>query len=135
MKKYPVRCPVTTYLHIMEGHWKPIIIWYLREAPLRFNILLQKIPDISSRVLTEELKDLESNTIIQRVAYKEMPPRVEYQLTLYGATLLPALTVLREWGLQHLTNNPHLLHPDSEWNDKIKKIKSGDKKKTVKSKL
>ena len=120
MKKYPVRCPVTAYLHVMDGHWKPIIVWYTRESPLRFKDLLEAMPDISTKVLSEQLKELEEDGIVTRETFNETPPRVEYSLTLYGRTLLPAVTVLREWGLKHLKLNKHILHPDSAWKKKLK---------------
>jgi DNA-binding HxlR family transcriptional regulator len=115
MKKYPVRCPVTSYLHVMDGHWKPILVWYLKGEALRFGDLLEAAPDISTRVLTEQLKELEEDGIIIRKAYNETPPRVEYHLSRYGETLLPVLAVLRQWGLRHIKQNVHLLHPDSKW--------------------
>jgi len=108
----------------MDGHWKPILIWRLRDEPLRFKSLLEAIPDISTKVLTEQLKELEADGIIIRKAYSELPPRVEYSLTHYGKTLLPALVVLREWGLQHLKQNTGLLHPGSKWPKKLKKTYS-----------
>jgi DNA-binding HxlR family transcriptional regulator len=119
MKKYPVRCPVTSYLSVMDGHWKPIIVWYMKDASLRFKDLLSLIPDVSTKVLTEQLRELEHDQIIARKAYDELPPRVEYNLTAYGATLLPALAVLREWGLSHLKINKHILHSNSPWQQKL----------------
>jgi DNA-binding HxlR family transcriptional regulator len=119
MKKYPVRCPITTYLSIMDGHWKPIIVWYLREKPLRFKDMMSIIPDISTKVLTEQLKELEADHIIHRKAFDELPPRVEYNLTSYGTTLLPGLSILREWGFNHLKENKNILHPDSQWHKKL----------------
>jgi DNA-binding HxlR family transcriptional regulator len=108
-------------LSILGGHWKPIIIWYLgRDHSLRFKELLALMPDISSRVLTEVLKELEEDEIISRQSFNETPPRVEYSLTKYGATIIPALAGLREWGLKHLKKNKKILHPDSEWNQKLK---------------
>jgi len=120
MKKYPVRCPVTAYLHVMDGHWKPIIVWYIRSKPLRFKELQEAMPDISTKVLSAQLKELEEDVILLRKTFNEVPPRVEYSLTNYGKSLLPALTVLREWGLKHLKINKHILHPQSEWNKKLK---------------
>ena len=120
MKKYPVRCPVTAYLHVMGGHWKPIIVWYIRSKPLRFKELQEAMPDISTKVLSAQLKELEEDVILLRKTFNEVPPRVEYSLTNYGKSLLPALTVLREWGLKHLKINKHILHPQSEWNKKLK---------------
>jgi DNA-binding HxlR family transcriptional regulator len=106
----------------MDGHWKPIIVWYIRDKPLRFKDLLKVIPDISTKVLTMELKELEADGLVLRETFNETPPRVEYSLTRYGKTLLPALTALREWGLQHLKLNAHILHPASIWKNKLKKI-------------
>ena len=119
MKKYPIRCPVTAYLRVIDGHWKPIILWNLQKKPLRFKDILSVLPDISTRVLTEQLNEMEEDKLISRKAYNETPPRVEYELTDYGMTLLPGLALLREWGLRFLKENKHVLHPDSEWNQKI----------------
>lgn len=115
MKKYPVRCPITSYLCIMDGHWKPIIVWDLRNGNLRFKDLLALLADISTKVLTEQLKELEEDKIINRITYRESPPRVEYALTEYGKTLLPVVATLREWGFQHLQQKPELLVEDSPW--------------------
>jgi len=119
MRKYPVRCPVTAYLSVVDGHWKPIIIWYLKEEPLRFKNLLDLLPDISTKVLTEQLKELEQDGIISRAVFNEIPPRVTYTLTSFGATLLPVIEVAREWGLKYLKANRQLLHPDSAWHAKL----------------
>ena len=119
MKKYPIRCPVTAYLSVIDGHWKPLLLWHLQTKPLRFKDILLRIPDISTRVLTEQLNEMEEDKLIGRRAYNETPPRVEYELTNYGRTLLPGLALLREWGIQFLKENKHTLHPDSEWNQKI----------------
>ncbi len=122
MKKYPVRCPVTAYLSVIDGHWKPILLWYLQVKPLRFKDIASVVPDISSRVLTEQLNEMEADQLISRKSYNETPPRVEYSLTAYGRTLLPGLAILREWGLQFLKENKQVIHPDSEWNQKILEV-------------
>ncbi|MGE5107739.1 MAG: winged helix-turn-helix transcriptional regulator [Sphingobacteriales bacterium] len=119
MKKYPVRCPVSSYLCVMDGHWKPMIVWCTREKSQRFRDYLELLPDISSKVLTEQLKELEEDNIIVRTAFKEAPPRVEYSLTAYGSTLVPVLASLREWGFKHLQNNPKILHKKSKWVKKL----------------
>jgi DNA-binding HxlR family transcriptional regulator len=80
------------------------------------------MPDISTKVISEQLRELEEDEIISRQAFNETPPRVEYSLTKYGKTLLPVLTVLREWGLKHLKGNRQILHPDSEWTKKLKQL-------------
>ena len=122
MKKYPIRCPVTAYLSVIDGHWKPILLWYLQAKPLRFKDILLIVPDISTRVLAEQLNEMENDNLISRKAYNETPPRVEYQLTDYGKSLLPGLAALREWGIQFLKNNKHALHPDSDWHQKIEEL-------------
>ena len=119
MKKYPVRCPISSYQHIMDGHWKPMIVWYLQNKRLRFKDFIDLIPDISTKVLTLELAELEKNNIITRQSFKESPPRVEYSLSEYGKTLVPVLHVIKGWGLKHLKQNPKILHKDSEWRKKI----------------
>ena len=88
MKKYPIRCPVTAYLSVIDGHWKPLLLWHLQTNPLRFKDILSRVPDISTRVLTEQLNEMEEDKLISRTAYNETPPRVEYELTDYGRTLL-----------------------------------------------
>jgi len=103
----------------MDGHWKPIIVWYLKDESLRFKELLALLPDISTKVLTDQLKELEADKIVNRDVYNELPPRVEYHLTKYGRTLLPALKVLRQWGLVHLKLNRSILHKDSPWQQKL----------------
>jgi len=103
----------------MDGHWKPIIVWYMKDKNLRFKDLLDLLPDVSTRVLTDQLKELEADHIIHREAFTELPPRVEYRLTSYGRTLVPVVKVLRQWGLGHLKRNRSILHKDSAWQQKL----------------
>lgn len=119
MKKYPVRCPVSSYLCVMEGHWKPIMVWHMRKQDLRFKDFLEILPDISTKVLTEQLKELEEDKIVTRKVFKEIPPRVEYHLTKYGQSLVPVLTTMRTWGFEHLRKNPSILSRDSLWSGKL----------------
>ena len=121
MKKYPVRCPVSSYLCIMDGHWKPMIVWYLRNNTLRFRDFQQILPDISTKVLSAQLKELEEDHIVTRKSFKEIPPRVEYGLTDYGLTLIPVITSLRSWGFKHLQQNPAILDTESAWIGKLNK--------------
>ena len=115
MKKYPVRCPITSCLSVIEGHWKPIIIWVLRKENLRYKEIAELMPDVSSKVLADQLKALEEDKIIERQAFAEIPPRVEYAITERGKTLLPVIQAMREWGFNHFKENPQILHPDSHW--------------------
>jgi DNA-binding HxlR family transcriptional regulator len=119
MKKYPVRCPVSSYLYVMDGHWKSMIVWLLRDGSQRFKDFLKTLPDISTKILTQQLKELEEDNIISRTSFKEKPPKVEYTLTEYGQTLIPVISSLRKWGFTHLQQNPFLLHPESAWVGKL----------------
>ena len=121
MKKYPVRCPISSYQYIMDGHWKPMIVSFVRSGSLRFKDLRERLPDISTKVLSEQLAELEADKIITRRSYKEVPPRVEYSLSDYGKTLIPVLDTIKAWGYNYLRENPKILHKDSEWRNKLNK--------------
>ena len=89
-------CSMTRTMSVLGGKWKPIIIAQLAQQR-RFGQLAQRIPLISRKVLTEQLKELEEDGIVLREAFAELPPRVEYSLTERGALLLPILAQLCSW--------------------------------------
>jgi DNA-binding HxlR family transcriptional regulator len=80
---------------------------------------MEVLPDISTKVLTQQLVELEADNIITRQSFKESPPRVAYSLTDYGKTLFPVLKLIKSWGLNHLKKNPKILHRDSEWKTRV----------------
>lgn len=94
----PLNCPVTRAMSIIGGKWKPIILNCIGERTIRFGKLNQIIPSISNKVLASELKELELYGLISRTEYTEMPPRVEYELTKAGKSLIPILHELANWG-------------------------------------
>ncbi len=94
-------CSMELTLEIIGGKWKPIIIWYLREDIMRFNELKRKLPNITPKMLTQQLRALEENKLINRKVYAEIPPRVEYGLTDYGKSLLPILSNLCDWAKEY----------------------------------
>ncbi len=94
----PLNCPVTRAMSIIGGKWKPIILNCIGERTIRFGKLNQIIPSISNKVLASELKELELYGLINRTEYTEMPPRVEYELTKAGKSLIPILHELANWG-------------------------------------
>ncbi|TKI98713.1 helix-turn-helix transcriptional regulator [Bacillus cereus] len=99
----PDQCKVVVALDMIIGKWKPLIIQHLlNKEPLRFNELRRLIPNITQRMLTLHLRELEEQDIIKRVVYPVVPPKVEYSLTEHGKTLEPVLHVMHEWGLDHL---------------------------------
>lgn len=94
----PYDCPVTRTMTFIGGKWKPIILYCLTKQTMRYGKLRMYIPAISSKVLTQELKELEQLGLIERRVFKELPPRVEYSLSIMGESLKPIMKVLCDWG-------------------------------------
>ena len=95
-------CPVEATLDVIGGKWKVVILFWLKDRTLRFGELHRKIPGVSQRMLTQQLRELEDQGIIHREVYPVVPPRVEYSLTDYGRTLRPITELMCEWGKNHL---------------------------------
>ena len=96
-------CPALLALQILSGKWKTRILWVLRPSAKRFGQLRRELPDASAKVLTAQLRELETSGVIRRTAYKEGAVEVvDYAYTPYGKTLIPALDALGEWGLKNL---------------------------------
>lgn len=93
-------CPFTRAIGTIGNKWKPIILNVIKDKVVRFGQLDAIIPMITRKVLTEQLKELEEDGIVRRVAYKELPPRVEYSLTEKGLAFLPILEQIKEWNLK-----------------------------------
>lgn len=97
-----IKCPVTGMLQLIGGRWKPIILYCLRSETRRFGEISARIPTISRKVLTEQLKELEQDGLISREQFKEIPPRVEYTLTALGKSLTPVLNAMEKWGEENI---------------------------------
>ena len=95
-------CPVEATLDAIGGKWKVVILFWLKDQTLRFSELRRKIPGVSERVLTQQLRELEADGIVRREVYPEVPPKVEYSLTPYGHTLRPVTEAMCAWGEKHL---------------------------------
>ena len=98
-KKY--NNPVELSLDIIGGKWKMPIIWSLREDTLRYGEIRKSLPKVTHKMLTQQLRELESDEIIKRKVYPEVPPKVEYSLTLLGKSVIPVIDLLREWGEEY----------------------------------
>jgi DNA-binding HxlR family transcriptional regulator len=96
-------CPYRNILCRFGDKWSLLILYVLHNAedPLRFSALERSIPDISSRVLSTCLRDLEADDLIHRKLYPEVPPKVEYSLTPLGQSLMPHLLALTSWALEN----------------------------------
>jgi len=107
--KEMTHCPVTATLELIGGKWKTIILYSLSAGTRRFGEIAVRIPDISRKVLTEQLKELEADGLILRVQYKEIPPRVEYSLTELGKSLTPVIRELELWGMENILAKRQLI--------------------------
>ena len=97
-KKPESSLPVEITVDLIGGKWKVLILWILKDAIFRFSELKRKMPNITQKMLTQQLRELESNGLIYRKVYAQVPPKVEYSLTDLGKTLLPILRAMHKWG-------------------------------------
>ncbi len=93
------RCFFELTLDIIGGKWKPVVLYYLgRDGTLRFSELRACMPNITERMLTKQLRELEKHGMVHREIYKQVPPKVEYSLTGTGVSIVPLLNQLKDWG-------------------------------------
>ena len=99
MQEKMFNCEKELTLAIIGGKWKMLILWHLgREGTKRFGELKSLIPDITPRMLFNQLRELEEDLIVNRKVYPVVPPKVEYSLTKEGESLMPILTAMYDWG-------------------------------------
>jgi DNA-binding HxlR family transcriptional regulator len=92
-------CPMALGINILSGKWKLQIIWMIsRKEIIRFNELQKSLGNITTKTLTQQLRELEEDKMIKRTVYPEVPPKVEYSLTDIGKTISPVLKSLCDWG-------------------------------------
>lgn len=97
------RCPCGVTLSLIGGKYKIVILWFLhRQSLLRFNELHRLIPEVTTKMLTQQLRELEADGLVKRKVYPVVPPRVEYSLTVFGASVLPVLEAMNDWGASYL---------------------------------
>lgn len=96
------KCAVEATLNIIGGKWKGVILYRLLYGKKRFNELRRDMPKITHRMLTLQLRELESDGLVKRTVYAEVPPKVEYELTELGLTIKPIIKELYNWGTAHL---------------------------------
>ena len=98
-------CPIRNVLSRLTDKWSLLVLYTLEQHEvLRFNDLWRQIPDISQKMLTQTLRHLESDGIISRELFAEVPPKVEYRLTERGKSLMPHLDALLTWGIKHFSD-------------------------------
>lgn len=105
VKKELPACPVETTLMLIGDKWKVLILRDLLPGTKRFGELKKSIGNVSQKVLTAQLRDMESNGLVNRKVYPEVPPRVEYSLTELGRSLKPILDAMWDWGEEFKAQN------------------------------
>ncbi|TGE26456.1 winged helix-turn-helix transcriptional regulator [Hymenobacter metallicola] len=101
-------CPVRTTLNVLGGKWKLLILSYLLAGPQRYGELRRLMPEVTEKMLIQELRELEADAIVERIVYQQVPPKVEYQLTEYGRQVQPMFTELIRWGQSYRDRNRKL---------------------------
>ncbi|WCT14047.1 winged helix-turn-helix transcriptional regulator [Mucilaginibacter jinjuensis] len=108
------RCAMEASLSVISGKWKMTILQKILAGPIRYSDIKHNIPDITEKMLTQQLRELEEDGIVKRKVYPVVPPKVEYSFTDLGQGLTPIFQSLEVWGAQFLTNsNGELITPDS----------------------
>jgi DNA-binding HxlR family transcriptional regulator len=95
-------CPVEACVEVIGGKWKGVILFHLLGGTKRFNELMRLMPDVTQRMLTRQLRELEDDQIVNRKIYAEVPPKVEYSLSDFGKTLEPVLRTIQGWGVEYI---------------------------------
>lgn len=96
------KCPMTLVQQILSGKWKILILWYLSYDVMRFSALKKKLPNVTQKMLTQQLRNLESDNLIYRKVYPVVPPKVEYGLTELGDKIIPILEMMHNFGSSYL---------------------------------
>lgn len=100
------QCPVEVTINLIGGKYKSLILWHVADRVLRFSELRKLIPGVTQKMLTQQLRDLEKNKLINRKVYPEVPPKVEYSISDLGKTMMPILNAMCDWG-DYYVNNRH----------------------------
>lgn len=101
MKRRNQHCPAALTLDIIGGRWKVLILWQLFQGRQRFSELFRALEGITQKMLTQQLRELERDGLVQRTVYPQVPPKVEYSLTPLGESLRPVVDAMCDWGLTH----------------------------------
>lgn len=101
-------CSMELTLDLIGGKWKALILWHLGDNTLRFSELKRVLPKITPKMLTQQLRELETSGLVSRFIYTQIPPKVEYSLTPDGKSILPILDTMCQWGQQYAAKVPIL---------------------------
>lgn len=91
-------CAVEGVLALIDGKWKGVVLYHLLSGTLRFNEIRRRLPNVTQRMLTNQLRELEADGLVLRTVFAQVPPRVDYSLTARGRSLEPVISALKTWG-------------------------------------
>lgn len=111
--KYNV-CPMALVQELVSGKWKILILWYLSSKTLRFSEIKKRLPQVTQKMLTSQLRSLEEDRLVSRKVYPVVPSRVEYSLTKLGEKIIPILELMHAFGSQYLSAEPDTQSEDLE---------------------
>lgn len=117
MKQEEIRfsCPFELTIELIGGKWKGLILWHLHDKKvLRNGEMLRLIPRITQKMLTQQLREMEENGLINRVIYEQIPPKVEYSLTPHGEAIRPILEMMIDWGVTYARDNDIVIACDNK---------------------
>ncbi|MDT3698930.1 MAG: helix-turn-helix domain-containing protein [Thermincola sp.] len=100
-EKYDI-CPMILVQNLLSGKRKLLILWYLNYGKLRFSDLKRRLPNVTQKMLTQQLRSLEEDRLIERKVYPIVPPKVEYGLTKMGKKIIPILEMMHSFGSEYL---------------------------------
>lgn len=112
-------CGMQLTMDIIGGKWKNVILWHLRNKTLRFSQLKRRLGSVTQKMLTQQLRELEKDGLINRKVYPQVPPKVEYSLTEMGETIVPILYEIYKWGIGYSRESGLKLDIDNDILDKI----------------
>ena len=123
MQKRKYNISVEATLEVMGGKWKCVILCHLTHGKKRTSELKRLMPNITQKMLTQQLRELEKDEVINRIVYNQVPPKVEYELSEYGQSLESILSALCTWGENHITRvygDKFAVLEESVLNDQLK---------------
>jgi DNA-binding HxlR family transcriptional regulator len=120
-RKIPLNlnCGLDLVGEVLYGKWKMRLLWFIKQGHRRPSELQRKIPDASRRVLNVQLKELEDHELISKVVYAVVPPKVEYNLTEFGESLIPVIGAIGQWGESHEQRLRSLILAQQELNVEV----------------
>jgi DNA-binding HxlR family transcriptional regulator len=110
-------CAVEAALEVIGGKWKGVLLYHLLNGTLRFGELRRLVPEVTQRMLTQQLRELERDGVIERKVYAQVPLRVDYSLTNFGRTLEPIVLLMRDWGAAYLAERASAARDRADGND------------------